>query len=90
MSQKSLNVQEDTASRPQSSKVKADKLEQPEVKNLEHGVSQGNVAFDRKPSAIDKASEELAHRIKSGHESGENILAKNHPSQEGSKQQTNE
>ena len=74
MSQKSLEIKEDTASRPQSSKVKTDKLEQPEVKNLEGVVSQANVAFERKPSAIEKASEELAHRIKSGHESGEQIF----------------
>ena len=45
MSQKSLQIQEDTASRPQSSKVKADKLEQPEGKNLEQIISQKNVAF---------------------------------------------
>ena len=86
MSQKSLEIKEDTASRPQSSKVKADKLEQPEVKNLEQVVSQANVAFERKPSAIEKASEELAHRIKSGHESGEQIFSKNVPSRDGSKQ----
>ena len=44
------------------------------------------MAFERKPSAIEKASEELAHRIKSGHEEGEQILAKNVLSQDGSKQ----
>ena len=76
MSQKSLQIQEDTASRPQSSRVKADKLEQPEVKNLEQVISQKNVAFDRKPSAMEKASEELTNRIKSGHESGEKFLSK--------------
>ena len=86
MSQKSLDIKEDTTSRPQSSKVKADKLEQPEAKNLGQVISQTNMAFERKPSAIEKASEELAHRIKSGHEEGEQILAKNVLSQDGSKQ----